>query len=318
VSDPNGNGVRDDYGFYATADNTGYWEMFFECFGAYPTGWTYRDGSFVPDMILPEMKDAIRFWTTLYAKGYVNPDLFTNNGNDWGAGIWAGKAATFLHDVANYHYSWTDQMVDKSARLSMIAAPLGPKGNKLLPAGDSYYYVNVFPKQSKVVDDAVKFINWCWSSTAAQTFFNWGIEGKNYTVENGKIKWDPEGEHNKPLLEWGVYRVTMNPTAYAIDTPKQLAEQSDGKIFIDAYKVSDANAYVNPAMYMPPLDVFKTAPELNPGVTKGTLFLEMFAKVITGKEQLDPAFNTFVAAWKQRGGNDAIKQATAWYSKNHK
>ncbi|MNU05984.1 hypothetical protein D3C72_2509950 [compost metagenome] len=55
-----------------------------------------------------------------------------------------------------------------------------------------------------------------------------------------------------------------------------------------------------------------------PGTGAGTLFLDMFAKVITGKEELDPAFDKFVSEWKRRGGDEAMKEATAWYNEQNK
>jgi hypothetical protein len=68
-------------------------------------------------------------------------------------------------------------------------------------------------------------------------------------------------------------------------------------------------------MYMPNLEALTTRPEL--GIGSGTLFLDMFAKVITGKLDLDTGFENFVAEWKKRGGDQAIKEATEWYKKKN-
>lgn len=67
----------------------------------------------------------------------------------------------------------------------------------------------------------------------------------------------------------------------------------------------------NDAMHMPVLSTLQTHPELGTGA--GSLFMDMVAKVVTGKEEADKAFETFTSEWKRRGGNDAIKEATAWY-----
>jgi hypothetical protein len=69
---------------------------------------------------------------------------------------------------------------------------------------------------------------------------------------------------------------------------------------------------------MPKLTAFNTRPELALAFAPGSLFLDMFAKVVTGKEQLDPAFDKFVAEWTRRGGDTAIKEATTWYNNFHK
>ncbi|MDF2669677.1 MAG: hypothetical protein K0R67_1983, partial [Paenibacillus sp.] len=83
-------------------------------------------------------------------------------------------------------------------------------------------------------------------------------------------------------------------------------------------KAADASAIVTPMVNMPTLSPFKTNPELVPGLGAGTLFLDMFAKIITGKEELDKAFDAFVADWTKRGGDKAIVEATEWYNKSVK
>ena len=319
VADANGNGdPNDEYGFYVR-ENMAYSEIFFKCFGVYPTTWQYVNGQFQPEMILPQMKEAIRFWKMLYDKQYVNPNMFTNKAADWTAGIYNDKAGMWQHDVGNYEVSWVNLMLNKEAKLDMIAAPVGPVDKTLVPRGNRFYFVMVFPTKSKVQAEAVKWVNTCWSSPEAETFFLWGIKDYNYTVDaSGKIKWDINAPNNATDGQWTTFRILVNPTVYHYDTPKLLANRSNAKVYLDAIQVAQNNSFKNPGIDMPSIEVFKTAPELTPGFGVGSLFLDMFAKVVTGKEELDPAFNAFVAEWRKRGGDAAIKQATEWYNKTQK
>ncbi|TNJ63730.1 hypothetical protein FE784_23695 [Paenibacillus hemerocallicola] len=94
---------------------------------------------------------------------------------------------------------------------------------------------------------------------------------------------------------------------------------SDQLISINRYKdliakgkkLANDDAMANDALHMPVLNTMKTHPELGAG--GGSLFMDMVAKVVTGKEEAGRAFDTFVAEWKRRGGDEAIKEATAWY-----
>lgn len=319
TADANGNGdANDEYGFYVR-ENMAYSELFFKAYGVYPTQWKLVDGQFVPEMILPQMKEAIKFWKMLYDKGYVNPNLFTNKAADWVAGIYNDKGGMWQHDVGNYETSWVSQMINKSAKIDMIAAPVGPVDKTLVPQGNRHYFTMVFPAKSKVQADAVQWINKCWSLPAAETFFLWGIKDRNYTLDSaGKVQWDATNPNNATNSEWIAYRLSMNPTVYHYDTPKLLEVRANAKVYLDGIATATAHSFKQPAIDMPQIDVFKTAPELSPGFVTGGLFLDMFAKVVTGKEDLEQSFNAFVVEWKKRGGDAAIKQATEWYSKNKK
>jgi len=310
---------KDAYGYYVR-ENMAYSELFFGAYGVHPSTWQYVDGQFVPSMILPQMKEPIKLWKSLFDKGYVNPNMFTCKSSDWNAGIYSNKAGSWQHDVGNYELSWVNQMLDKTAKLTMAAAPAGPTGNKgLVPAGNRFYFSMVFPAKSKVTADAVKFLEKCWTDPAIESFFLWGIKGRNYTLDAaGKIQWDAANPYNKNANEQNVYRISLNPTVYHYDTPKILALRPNAQVYLDGIQTAAGNAIPNIAINMPQIDVFKTAPELRPGFNSGSLFLDMFAAVVTGKADPDASFDKFVADWKKRGGDEAVKQATDWYNKNQK
>jgi putative aldouronate transport system substrate-binding protein len=319
TADANGNGdPNDEYGYFVR-ENMAYSELFFKAYGVYPNSWQYANGQFVPEMILPQMKEAIKFWKMLYDKGYVNPNMFTNKSADWVAGIYNDKAGMWQHDVGNYEISWVTQMLNKDAKIDMIAAPVGPVDKTLVPQGNRFYFAMVFPAKSKVQADAVKWVNTCWSNPEAETFFLWGIKDYNYTVDSaGKIQWDAKNPNNATDGQNTTYRILLNPTVYHYDTPKLLAARPNAKVYLDGIETAKNHSFKNVAIDMPTIEVLKTAPELTPGFVVGGLFLDMFAKVVTGKEDLEPAFNAFVAEWKKRGGDAAIKQATEWYDKTQK
>ncbi|WP_167859794.1 type 2 periplasmic-binding domain-containing protein [Paenibacillus cymbidii] len=313
--DMNGNGDPNDESGFLVRENLSYSELFFKSFGVYPADWSYVNGQLIPDMINPKMKDAIKFWKMLYDKGYINPNLFTNKGADWAKGIYAGQAGVYLADLNSYPKP--GQFVNEpNAKVSMIEAPTGPNGDKgLISQTDGIYFTWVIPAKTKNPEEIIKFLDWAWSDEKADNFFAYGIEGQNYTVSGGKVSWDPNNVKNSDKSQFQAYRVALNPRGSSQFSDKVLAVMSDAErdIYKNGAATAAKNSYKPGNLNMPALQALSGSPELIPGTAAGSLFLDMFAKVITGKEQLDPAFDAFAADWKKRGGEAAIKEATDWY-----
>ncbi|WP_164821401.1 extracellular solute-binding protein [Paenibacillus koleovorans] len=313
--DVNGNGdPGDEYGFYVR-ENLLYSDLFFAEHGAHPGVWKVVNGQMTPEMILPEMKDALNFWKMLYDKGYVNPNLFTNKSADWIAGIQQGKAGMWIHDVQNVLTTWSNAnfLNQPNVKLSMIDGPTGPKGKGVTPQGDGMLFVWVVPEQSKNAEDVIKFLDWAWSDEA-ETFFAHGIQGTNYTMENGKVKWDPASLVNTDKEASVFYQVSLNPRGDGRMMQKVLDFNPAGDTLKAGFVKANANLIKRAELNMPVLKALENKPELALGTNTGTLFMDMFAKVVTGKEQVDPAFEKFVSEWKRRGGDAAMKEATDWYN----
>jgi putative aldouronate transport system substrate-binding protein len=317
--DMNGNGdANDEYGFYVR-ENLDHSLFFFQEFNAHPEVWQMRNGQLTPNIIAPEMKEAIAFWRMLYEKGYINPNLFTNKSADWGAGIRQGKAGSWTHAVTNYNLDWAvDKFADKDkVKLSMIAPPEGPKGKGLMPVTDQIYFVWVIPAKTKNPEEIVKFLDWAWSDKA-ETFLDFGIKDKTYTEQGGQIQWDPNAPANSADSAYNFYQLSINPRGDGRMETKIVEKSPDAAALKSGMKIAADAGFKHDSLHMPQLESLNTHPELVPGTGSGTLFLEMFAKVVTGKEELDPAFDKFVAEWKKRGGDAAIKEATNWYNTFHK
>lgn len=315
TNDMNGNGKADEYGFYAR-ENMASSEIFFGTFGVLPSKWQLKDGQVIPDMITPEMKQAVQFWRMLYEKGYVNPDMFTKKGLDWDAGIRNGQAGTWVHSVNNY-YSWTIDYVDPNAKIGMLPSPIGENGMQGLGMkGTKLWNVWIVPAKTENPERVIKFLDWAWGDPNAEEFFAFGIEGRNFTRENGKIVWDETNPRNMEDDEKAAYQYVMNPTGLAAGNEKSMdvLEPELRNALIQGYKDAEISGMTPGVKGIPTPEAFKTNPELAPGFGPGTLFLDMFAKVITGREPLDPAFDNFVAEWKKRGGDAAIKETTEWYN----
>ncbi|WP_213526822.1 extracellular solute-binding protein [Paenibacillus sp. J31TS4] len=317
ANDMNGNGdPNDEYGFYVR-ENLDYSDLFFKEFGAHPKEWLYRDGKLQPGLIQPEIKESLRFWKMLYDKGYVNPNMFTNKSSDWRAGIKQGKGGMWLHDVPNYNVDWQPSLFvnEKNVKISMLEAPDGPKGKGITAENDQINYVWVIPSSNKHPETAIQYLNWAWSSEEADRFFAYGIEGVNYTVDNGKVNFDAASKDNTENDPTEFFRITANPRKIGSLDPLVLDVDPNADLLRQGLEAAKRSIYKNEALYMPSLEAMNTNPQLGAGA--GTLFLDMFAKVVTGKADIDKAFDDFVKEWKARGGEAAIQEATSWYKATH-
>src|SRR5690606_37183787 len=100
-------------------------------------------------------------------------------------------------------------------------------------------------------------------------------------------------------------------------TPLSLSMDPNAELLLSGLEAAKNSVFESDGLYMPKLETLKTNPELG-SYGSSTLFMDMFAKVITGRADLESSFENFVKEWKSRGGDDAIKEATAWYKAFHK
>lgn len=319
VQDVNGNGdPNDEYGLWVR-QNMSYADLFFPQFAANPNFWQYRDGELIPNMIAPEMKEAIKFWKMLYDKGYINPNLFTNTSKDWIAGILQGKAGMWQHELLNFQSTWNlKAFVDQpDAKLSFIKSPEGPQGHGLWAESDNIYFTWVIPAKTKNPEEVIKFLDWAWSEDA-DNFFHYGIEGYNYKVEGDKIQWELGSPANSENEANVFYQLILNPRGDGRMKPKLLDYLPDSEMLKSGIETATYEVTKRGDLHMPDLKALETHPELKPGWESETLLLEMFAKILVKNEPLDETFDKFVSDWKKRGGDAAIKEATEWYRAFHK
>ncbi|WNR46837.1 extracellular solute-binding protein [Paenibacillus roseipurpureus] len=317
TKDPNGNGQADEIG-YPLRGGINFGDSFFGYFGANPGSWTFTDGKFIPDIIRPEMKQAIAFYKQLYDKGYINKDFATINAADWSKLILSDKAALWTYDLRNVADYTTEKFAGKSAKVDFLPGPKNAQGKiNIGDRGLGVAKVFMINAKSKNPERFVEYMNWIYSDDAKKTeFFDFGIEGQNFAKKDGKIEWNAFGPENKDDKVF--YQTMMNPSW---DARMDLAvvEKTgtvDKAALQRAIGYTETNLGDNQALNMPALESIKTKPEL--GIDAGSLFLDMFAKVVSGKENTDTAFDKFVSDWKKRGGDDAIKEATDWYNKTKK
>lgn len=316
--DPNGNGQNDEVP-YSVRSDLSYGTSFFGYFNVFPSSWSYRNGQMVPQMIMPEMKEAIKFYKMLYDKGYINKDMFTKTRDQWSADIHADKVGLWQHEISSASTDWDlSTFANKSVQLDVLPGPVNPQGKVYLtPVSQGFSNVMAISAKSKHPEAVMKFFDWAWSDDKDKdTFFSFGIKDKNYTEANSQINWQANAPENTTKGVSSFYQVQISPSKGYSMSPLVVGKSSNAALLNKGIQITQTNTIPDDGAYMPLLEAFKAHPELRFG--SGSLFIDMFSKVVTGKEPLETAFDKFVNDWKSRGGNDAIKEATDWYNKVNK
>ncbi|KQX48869.1 extracellular solute-binding protein [Paenibacillus sp. Root444D2] len=322
TTDLNGNGQNDEVG-YELRGGFGFSNFFFYAFGL--TGgennvlaWHDVNGQFLPDIINPKMKDAIKFYKLLYDKGYVNKDFVNVKDADWNKAIQSDKVAMWSHDLRNLNTWTTDKFDSKKAVVDLLPGAKQSNGQYLLgPRGAGIAKVYILNAKAKNPERFIQFLDWAYTEDAKKnTFFNYGIKDINYTESNGQINYDVKSDVNsKEKLH---FQSLLYPAGSTQLNPDVVKKEGilDPELIKKGMTYIDKNLFDLPSLNMPPLESIKTKPELN--YIQSSLFLDTVIKIMTGKLDPDKGFDDFVLDWKKRGGDAAIKEANDWYAKNKK
>jgi putative aldouronate transport system substrate-binding protein len=312
--DPNGNGKKDEIPFTGR-EKLAFTETFFGAYDAIPLDWKLENGQLIPNLIRPQMKQALASYRKLYEEKLLDNEVFVQKGAVWDAKIKAqGIAGLWIH-APRLADKWSNEIKSGSAtaQLEIIPSPVGPDGKGGHSIGSTVgNNVWVIPKTTKNPENIIKFLDWFYSDEA-QKFLTYGIEGKDYTLESGKIK------YNYPAKQEDIYREEMHLSWLRMVGPLHLSDtefmknRPAGDLVLKAIDIASKEGRKNDSLGMPSLPTLQTHPELG----RDGLWLETAAKIITGKDPVD-SFDKFVEDWKKRGGDQAIKEATDWYKSTHK
>ncbi|WP_051314593.1 extracellular solute-binding protein [Alteribacter aurantiacus] len=310
--DPNGTGEEDTIPMSARP-NFAFGTHFFGAYDVIPSGWRYEDGQLVPNFIREGTKDALEVYKLLYEEGLIDNEFMVQTGQDWDSKIDSGSVGMFAHSIIGVT-SWDQRLQENvpEGEYVVIPAPVGPSGE---PGGVTNLgstvadWVWVIPQGTENPEEIIGFLDWFYGDGYGDDFFTFGIEGENYTREDGEINYNyPETneEAGAQYMHQGWLHFT-GPRQYLTDE-QFISGQPGGDKVLDSLEVGLSEGLVNDAQDMPTLPTLQSRPELD----YTGLWMEFAARVVTGQQSLDE-FDDFVEQWKDRGGDQLIEEATEWY-----
>ncbi|XEC95792.1 extracellular solute-binding protein [Paenibacillus tarimensis] len=189
--DPDDNGKHDTIGLADRNDFTyGAFKTVSSWFGT-PNNWGMQDGKLVPEFMTPEYMETMNFFKRIYEAGYMNKDFPVTAKAEQQSMIISGKAGVYvgsLGDVGGLHQKIIE--LNPSALLDVhnrVAAPGKEYGIWAIPGFGSVF---LFPKSAIKSEEELRGILAFYDQLMSPELANltrWGIEGKHYTLEDGKV-----------------------------------------------------------------------------------------------------------------------------------
>lgn len=199
-NDPDGNGKKDTYGILFPKWPSGYasgspYDVIETWFGA-PNAWGARDGKLVPGFDTTQFADGARYIRRLFDEKLVNPDFATlDSGKPWEDAFTNGKGGIII-DTSSRTLSILSSLKQKDAAnygkyVTAVGNLLGPDGVRHSLPTFGYSGFLAVSKQSvpteAELNDLLAVLDKL-ASKEGQILLNNGIEGRNFTLDNGAAK----------------------------------------------------------------------------------------------------------------------------------
>lgn len=310
------NGVESPYAF---RENFIYADVIFGAYDVMPYSGMFEKAG---DQIVPKflnadaMMKALQVYKTMYDEGLMAKDFASVTAANWTKNINTGISAVWNHN-ANGLQTWVTQVkqANPNADVMIIPSPVGPDGKGGMMNYSSTVrlsYVN--SKVSKeTAAGIVKFFNFMVSEQADK-FFNFGIEGDTYKMENGKVVYNQPKNADETAEE--VFRTSILRLVKDDAINRTLLGTTDqGKKVIQAFDTIVSKEGREGISFDPPLDAYsKYTDSALRFADIPPVLLDHMLKMVYGKEPISD-WPKVIEEWKSKGGNDIMKEATDRYNK---
>lgn len=302
TKDPDGNGKNDTYAFgsYGTGDLRNF-DHIFGAYGALPSQWLDVDGHLINSTVAPGAKEALKFLNKLYKAGVIDPEFVTDNEDRYKTKFMKGIYGAmhykiFLFDSNNI-FNYYKPFHDNNPTAVLIEGPVlqggsdKPLGPRIL--SQRGWLKTAAMKESKNIDAVLRVFDWLATDEGAM-FVNYGVEGEDYTMDNGVVKMLANDEQIK---QRGITQCYLAMTEMIKHTSLPFQKVGEYATSIATADPGDG-ILVDEVKYQEDLDNYRKS---------------QYAKMIVGELPIDQGFDTFVKDWNKRGGEALTKAVDAVY-----
>lgn len=304
TQDPDKNGQADTMGIVEYADIRGF-RALSSWFGA-PNEWDMKDGKFTSAVMTSEYLDTMKFLKKLYDEKLLNQDFAIINRNQRDDYINKGRAGFEITGIDQGERYGDLVKVNPKAVIGIDSRIKGPKGDRQ-STSKGYNGVFFFPKSSVKTEAELKRILAFFDKMGdekMQILFQYGIEGKHYTSQNGKIS--VTKEQNDLFMKEG-YELSDEMVINYKDKITTLPEGLKGKWMSENIKNESIGVF-NPAAAFLSDTYAKKGSELD------TIIKDARTKFIMGK--IDEAgWKQELDKWLKTGGDAMTKEYNEQYQK---
>jgi putative aldouronate transport system substrate-binding protein len=268
--------------------------------------------------IQPEFKQYLELMNKWYQAGYINKDFAGLKTQQQQATFDSGKAEMMIAAVVGTYNR------GQKLKQDYVSAPF-PRIN----AGDKIHYwpvrlpvagasqETVISTTSKHKIEAIRWLNYAYTKEGSM-LYNYGIEGKTYTMVNGKPKFTDYILNNPKLGTENtnyILKIHFAPKLQCLDVDcnPNLAKSPESAA-IRAKWADDPNA--DSALRLPPVQLTSEETDQRSKIMTevNTYVDEMVLKFIIGAEPLSN-FDAFVSQVKKLGIDQAVKITQSAYDR---
>lgn len=314
-NDANGNGKKDEIGFFDRENNNGIWGIM-NFYGASQALYV-KDGVVIDDKYTTTLKDAVKDVARIYAEGLIDPEIYTRGKDSRDYMFQQNIGASTIDWVAStatYQEKYESE-IDNLEWIPMLP-PAGPDGvvrTEYSRAKVSDWCWGI-SKSCKDPVTAVKLLDYLFSDEGQRTM-NFGVEGLTYDMVDGKPFFKDEvlnGEQpvNNQLQDIGYLQVGYpQDFEYERQWSNELA-----LVGVDLY--TEAAPFLD---IVPNLGLSYTEEELKLISEKGPALRsytqEMIQKWVLGSEDVEAGFDKYLEKAEQLGAYDIIAAHQAAYDR---
>jgi putative aldouronate transport system substrate-binding protein len=319
--DPDGNGQDDTYGIIAPQWPGGIGTASpydaIEVWHGAGNVWREEGGELVPAFTTDEWRQALDYERDLVQSGYINPDFATMDPATWNEPFLNGEGGIII-DVQSRAAQLVELFREQDPEnydsyVELVGQPEGPNGTHALPtAGYSGFLAipRATVQTEEQLDQVLSILN-DLNSEEAQVLMNNGIEGDNFTVEDGYAVYDPAKQNFTDQVTMAWAQLGMNVAGYHAYETKPHSEYDEqlAQERLDLQAEDRENAVFNPAAGL----VSETY--MSNGTQLDNLIGDARIQYLAG--QIDEAgIDAAIQRWRDSGGDQVTAEINELYAEH--
>lgn len=279
-------------------------QYFMNSFDAYAGIYQNVNGEYVDGFQEPQMMDALNYLRELYTNGIIDQEFITTENATMREYVYTGKAASALDYTTNYtNYVSQSKAAGAETDVYPIYAILGPngKGGGLNESVQTAFAISADCKNPEKAIEVLETL--IFDEEMYPTFFNVGVEGEHYTVdENGLLAPTEKAANSgyKPTYTFlyetflDEFKVNFKPS------PEIEASLSSQNMIMDEAQLQKGPKYAIPS------GVSDTYDEVAASIT--STWKEIVSQVVLGTVSVEEGMENYKDFWKSVNGDTILKE----------
>ena len=246
-------------------------DQFFIAYGVSPSIWySIINEKIVPSLNSPAMKEAITYYRKLYSEGLIDANFITNKWPDCATALYEKNMLARNSNAIELQAFMSEfsKRGMKSKSLGAVPMPVAKGYKPLLYKNTVGIHTLSISSKCKDIDAAIRLIE-TLISPKVNTLANWGIEGIDYKVENGKKTLIfPSAESTSYRQMYNFMIEFYDSDAFEVSAQVMAKNFSDPneKKYIESVWNNSVNTYKNayePIIKINPFQLFQLNPDLS-------------------------------------------------------